>query len=104
MAARIDRLPIPLALATPGRDEAVAALAEQVASRGFAIAFDLLRDSAEAEDAVQEALARAWTRYGQLRDPDALPAWFHRVLVNHCMRTLRRRRLIGLFRRRDDGD
>jgi RNA polymerase sigma-70 factor, ECF subfamily len=75
------------------RDRALERLAGAAARRGFRIARDLLRDPAEAEDLVQEALARACREYGALRDPAALEGWFHRVLVNLCMRTLRRRRL-----------
>jgi len=89
------------------RDRAVRELAESVGRRGLAVAFDLLRDAAEAEDAVQEALARTCARYHEVRDPDRLGAWFHRVLVNLCMRSLRRRRLmvrLGLRRDRAAGD
>jgi RNA polymerase sigma-70 factor (ECF subfamily) len=61
--------------------------------RGNRIAFDLLRDRAEAEDAVQEALARACEAADRLREPDAIEGWFYRVLTNVCLRLLRRRRL-----------
>jgi RNA polymerase sigma-70 factor (ECF subfamily) len=80
------------------RDAAITALAEAVCARGFAIAADLLRDPAEAEDAVQEALARACAQFATLHDPEALRAWFYRVLVNQCLRTLRRRRLFTWWR------
>lgn len=81
------------------RDEALDRLARTVARRGYAIARDLLGDAGEAEDAVQESLARACGGYGGLRDRDALEGWFFRVLTNHCLRTLRRRRLVGGVRR-----
>jgi RNA polymerase sigma-70 factor (ECF subfamily) len=51
----------------------------------------LLGDQAEAEDATQEALLRAWRSAGTLRDPDGFPAWFDRILVNICRDRLRRR-------------
>ena len=87
------------------RDQALGELATRAGGRGFAIAFDLLGSAAEAEDAVQEALARACARYQDLRDPGALTGWFVRVLVNHCLRILRRRRLFALVRPgRADGD
>ena len=78
-----------------GRDRAIARLAATCGPRGYRIARDLLGDPAEAEDAVQEALARACTGLERLRDPAALDAWFYRVLTNHCMRTMRRRRWLG---------
>lgn len=85
------------------REQALEAVARRCARRGYSIAYRLLRDRAEAEDAVQEALARACESWSRMRDPDALDAWFHRVLTNLCLRTLRRRRLIGWWRRRDGG-
>ena len=77
------------------RDQAIARLAATCGPRGYRIARDLLGDPAEAEDAVQEALARACTGLERLRDPAAQGAWFYRVLTNHCMRTMRRRRWLG---------
>jgi RNA polymerase sigma-70 factor (ECF subfamily) len=79
------------------RDSAIVRLATASAARGYRIARDLLGDSAEAEDAVQEALARACTGHAALRDPAMLEAWFLRVLTNHCLRTLRRRRWLRLW-------
>lgn len=79
------------------RDQLLAELAEDAAPRGFRIAWDLLGSRDEAEDAVQEALARACEQRRRIRDPQAIRAWFYRVLTNHCMRILRRRRLRRLF-------
>ena len=81
-----------------GREQALEAVARRCAGRGYSIAYRLLRDRAEAEDAVQEALARACESWSKLREPDALDAWFHRVLTNLCLRALRRRRLLGWWR------
>lgn len=75
------------------RESALTHLATTTAPRGYRIAFDLLRDRAEAEDAVQEALARACEAESRLRDADALEGWFFRVLTNVCLRVLRRRRV-----------
>ena len=68
-------------------------LAGTPARKGYAVAYDLLRNRAEAEEAVQEALARACESISDLRDPDAAPAWFLRIVTTMCLRTLRRRRL-----------
>jgi RNA polymerase sigma-70 factor (ECF subfamily) len=57
------------------------------------VAYDLLGDRAEAEDAVQEALARACEGWERLRDSEALEAWFQRVVVHVSLRILRRRRI-----------
>lgn len=79
------------------RERRLAELASSVAARGFRIARDLLGNRAQAEDAVQEALARACEQSGRLRDPRAIEGWYFRVLTNLCMRILRRRRLRRLF-------
>jgi len=75
------------------RGRLLAELAATPARKGYAIAYDLLGNRAEAEEAVQEALARACEAIADLRDPDAAPAWFLRIVTTMCLRTLRRRRL-----------
>lgn len=87
----------PAASATT-RERLIAELAEGPARRGFHIAYDLLGSRAEAEDAVQEALARACEALDRLREPAAAEAWFRRVLVNVCLRALRRRRMRRVVR------
>ena len=44
----------------------------------------ILRDADRAQDAVQEALMRAWRDLRALRDPDAWDAWMRRLTVNAC--------------------
>ncbi len=88
----------PSAARATTRERLIAELAEGPARRGFHIAYDLLGSRAEAEDAVQEALARACEALDRLREPAAAEAWFRRVLVNVCLRGLRRRRLRRVVR------
>ena len=75
------------------RSRLLAELATTPARKGYGIAYDLLGNRAEAEEAVQEALARAGESIADLRDPAAAPAWFLRIVTTQCLRTLRRRRL-----------
>lgn len=88
------------------RSRLLAELAAVPARKGYGIAYDLLGNRAEAEEAVQEALARACESIGDLRDPAAAPAWFLRIVTTMCLRTLRRRRLkkklFGWWPGRDD--
>ncbi|MEJ7596742.1 MAG: sigma-70 family RNA polymerase sigma factor [Kofleriaceae bacterium] len=91
------------------RSRLLAELAAAPARKGYGIAYDLLGNRAEAEEAVQDALARACESIGDLRDPAAAPAWFLRIVTTQCLRTLRRRRLkrklLGWLPSRDgDGD
>ena len=73
------------------RSRLLAELAAGPARKGYGIAYDLLGNRAEAEEAVQDALARACESIGDLRDPAAAPAWFLRIVTTQCLRTLRRR-------------
>src|SRR3977135_1129204 len=75
------------------RSRLISELAAAPARKGYGIAYDLLGNRAEAEEAVQEALARACESIGDLRDPAAAPPWFLRLVTTMCLRTLRRRRL-----------
>jgi RNA polymerase sigma-70 factor (ECF subfamily) len=70
-------------------------LAASAYSRLYAVAARILRDPYAAEDAVQEALIRAWRDLRALRDPDRFDAWLNRLLVHACAdqgRKARRRR------------
>src|SRR3984885_9498775 len=83
-------------------------LAGMPARKGYGIAYDLLGNRAEAEEAVQEALVRACESIGDLRDPAAAPAWYLRIVTTQCLRVLRRRRLrralLGWLPGRDEPD
>src|SRR5882762_6674654 len=86
--ARVD-----VASRADARSRLLAELAANPARKGYGIAYDLLGNRAEAEEAVQDALARACESIADLRDPAAAPAWFLRIVTTQCLRTLRRRRL-----------
>lgn len=101
--ARLD-----VATRIDARSRLLAELAGTPARKGYSIAYDLLRNRAEAEEAVQESLARACEAIGDLRDPAAAPAWFLRIVTTMCLRTLRRRKLkralLGWLPGRDEAD
>ena len=82
-----------MASRSDARSRLLSELAGAPARKGYSIAYDLLRNRAEAEEAVQEALARACESIADLRDPAAAPAWFLRIVTTMCLRTLRRRKL-----------
>jgi RNA polymerase sigma-70 factor, ECF subfamily len=62
------------------------------------------RSVPDAEDAVQNALERAWRNQGGLRDADRLKPWLDRIVVREAIRLTRSREsLVGrLFRRDED--
>ena len=59
----------------------------------YRLAGYLLRDAAEAEDATQDALEKAWQAWPKLRETDRFGAWFDRIVANVCNDRLRRRRV-----------
>ncbi len=63
-------------------------------NRVYRLAGLLLGNAAEAEDAVQDALAMAWQRFEELRDADRFGAWLVRIVVNGCRDRLRRRNTV----------
>jgi RNA polymerase sigma-70 factor (ECF subfamily) len=67
-----------------GDHEAFESLATSAGDRLYAVARLILRSSDLAEDAVQEALVRAWQQLPSLRDPDRFDAWLYRLVVNAC--------------------
>jgi RNA polymerase sigma-70 factor (ECF subfamily) len=75
----------------PGRGQAFTVRIGPRLDRAYGLAWQLLGDAADAEDACQEALLAAWSAWPRLRDPDRFDAWFDRILVNACMDHLRRR-------------
>ena len=65
--------------------------------RLFRVARALLRDDSEAEDVLQEAYVRAYSRLGQLEQPDRLASWLTHIVVHEAKARLRRRgRVVGL--------
>src|SRR6476659_2756592 len=66
-------------------------LADRGLDRAFRLAGLILGDRAEAEDATQDALVRAWRAAATLRDPTGFDAWFDRILIHVCRDRLRRR-------------
>ncbi len=52
--------------------------------RLYRVARTLLRSDADCEDAVQEALLRAWARLDTLRVESYFETWLIRILINQC--------------------
>jgi RNA polymerase sigma-70 factor (ECF subfamily) len=75
--------------AQAGSAEAFTALARPLADRLYAIAYRILRDADQAEDATQRALVDTWQHLGELRDPDRFEAWTCRTVVRAAYREIR---------------
>ena len=62
----------------------------------YRVAVAMLWNDADATDAMQDAILRAWEKRDKLRDEAKLPAWLMRILVNQCRTMLRRRKFRAL--------
>lgn len=60
--------------------------------RLFRIARSILRDDAEAEDALQEAYVQAYRKIGDFRGDAAMSTWLTRIVINQALMQLRRRK------------
>ena len=69
--------------------------AQAEASTGllYRVAYTILRNDADCQDAVQEALLRAWTGRDKLRDRQLFRTWLTRILINASHDILRKRKL-----------
>jgi RNA polymerase sigma-70 factor (ECF subfamily) len=67
--------------------------------------FAILRNREDAEDAVQEALFKAYTHLGQFRGACKFSTWLTRIAINSALMQLRQRRShfeVSFHQRRDD--
>ncbi|XVQ10310.1 sigma-70 family RNA polymerase sigma factor [Spirillospora sp. CA-255316] len=87
------------AVTSPVRDSAPAAAATDRYERDvlpladplYASAVRMTRNSADAEDLVQETLAKAYVNFHQFQEGTNLKAWLHRILTNNFINTYRKR-------------
>ena len=59
--------------------------------RLYRIARTLLHSDADCEDAVQEALLKAWAKLHTLREETFFETWLIRILINECRSLYRKR-------------
>ena len=58
----------------------------------YRVSMSYLGHEADAADAVQDTLAKAWEKRNALARPEQFRPWAMRILVNQCKDVLRRRR------------
>ena len=76
-------------------DQLTTFLVEEQA-RFYRLAYSYLHNREEALDAVQSAVCKTLEKQDGLKSPDAMRAWFYRILVNVCMDMLRHRKRVVL--------
>src|SRR2546421_5493670 len=85
------------AQALAGDESAFAALIGPLVEPALRLAYSMLGDRAEAEDATQEALTSAWRKLHQLRGERPVRPWLFAIVINRC-RKIRRTRWFHLVR------
>jgi RNA polymerase sigma-70 factor (TIGR02960 family) len=78
--------------AVSGDPDAFEALVSQERPAIFRHCYRMLGSGADAEDATQEALLRAWRGMGGFSGSGAFGAWLRRIATNVCLDALRTRR------------
>src|SRR5438876_11256091 len=80
------------ATALTEKREAFCELVRIFQDMAYACAYAVLGDFYLAEDAAQEAFISAWQKLSQLRQPEAFPGWFRRIVLTECNRLIRGKR------------
>src|SRR5205814_3388609 len=62
----------------------------------FAIAYGILQNREESDDAVQDALVKAWKSRWRVRDPEKFPAWLCMIARHRARDVFRKRRPVPL--------
>jgi len=94
MEAKLERIGMAEGVARIAADnpeEAFRQLSARHVQSAYRLAWAILGDDCDAEDATQDAFTSAWRQRSTLRDPDRFDAWFGRILVNSCRDRLRKR-------------
>ena len=92
-----------VARARDGDERAVRAIIQRNNRRLYRIARGILGDDGEAEDAVQEAYLKAFTRLDAFRGEANIGTWLCRIVMNEALGRLRRRRPTLEWSAMDDG-
>lgn len=71
--------------------DAFAVITERFGPRLLRTAFRIMKNAEDAEDVLQEALARAYTRIGTFKGDSALGTWLTSIVVNCALMEFRRR-------------
>jgi len=76
---------------TRGDPGALEELIRRHERRLYQLAYRLLKDPLEAEDALQEVFLKAYEHAGRFQPRSTVKAWLNRITANHCLNRLRER-------------
>lgn len=84
-----------VALARQGGENAIRALIKRNNQRLFRVARAVMRNDAEAEDVVQEAYVRAFTRLDSFKGDAMFSTWLTKIALNEALTRIRRLRPVA---------
>lgn len=73
-----------------GDTSALEPLIEATQARAWQLAYSILQNRQEVEDALQDCYLSVFQNIAQLRQPEAFWGWFKRIVVHRCWRLSRR--------------
>jgi RNA polymerase sigma-70 factor (ECF subfamily) len=82
--------------ARKGNKEAFGRLVEAYQGPVYNLAWRMLNNAREAEEAAQEAFIRAWTRLDSYNPDHKFSTWMLSITSNYCIDLIRRRRMVML--------
>ncbi len=65
-------------------------LSDRHLDAAYRLAYAILRNRTDAQDATHDAFVQAWRKWSTLRDPERFDQWFDRILVNICRNRVKR--------------
>ena len=68
----------------------------------YRVAWSYLGNNQDVEDAVQDAIVKAWEKRERLRRQEQFKPWLTRILVNQCKNALRKRRKWSFYPLEED--
>jgi len=71
-------------------DEMFCEIVEKYTDSAYHIAFRMLHNSADAEDAVQEAFMLAYRAFPKFKGQSKVTTWLYRIVVNACLMKIRK--------------
>ena len=76
-----------------GNRSAQRQLYERYCDAMYNVCYRMLGNTAEAEDALQESFVDVFDKLITFREESSLGAWIKRIVINHCLNTLKKRRI-----------
>jgi RNA polymerase sigma-70 factor, ECF subfamily len=79
-------------------------LVERFQRKIYRVAYAVVRDESEADTVTQDVFVQAYTHLAKFEGRAGLETWLTRIAINRSRDSLRRRKFVSLFVRRDEDD